>query len=197
GTVQKCPASAKVLPRVRLEQASALSSLGKYSAAIVILDEVINKYPASDMVLRSWLRKGDCQFMLGGVDKRRYEEAIKSFRVVVNNSDAGFENVLEAEYKIGKCKEMLGKIDQALEHYHSKVMVKCLDDIKKGIKRSEASKIWFTRASFSVADMLAARNEWRKVVNVLQRLADADVPASDKARERIKDIKSKRWWRIR
>ncbi|MCK5849660.1 MAG: tetratricopeptide repeat protein, partial [Kiritimatiellae bacterium] len=107
GMIQKCPHGARILPRARFEQAGALSSLGKYSAAIVIFDEIINKYPASDMVLRSWLRKGDCQFMLGGVDKRRYEEAIKSFRVVVNNSDAGFENVLEAEYKIGKCKEML------------------------------------------------------------------------------------------
>ena len=195
--VQVCPQAVQLLPRARFEQSESLLSLGKYSAAIVILDEIINKFPESDLVLYSWLRKGDCQFMLGGENRNRYEEAIKSYRVVANNSDAGFELSLEAEYKIARCKEMLERSEEALEQYHSKVMIRYLAEREKPGKLSEASKTWFTRASFNAAALLEERNEWRKVVNVLQRLADAGVPASEKAAERIREIKDKHWWQDR
>ena len=188
------PSETKLMPKARFEQAESLISLGRYADAITILDEIINKFPNSDLVLDTWLRKGACQFMLGGEDKRRYEEAIKSYQVVVNNADASLEQLLEARYKIGRCCQLLGKIDKALEVYHSKVMVRYLEVVQKGGRPNEACKKWFTRASLNAADILEQRNEWRKVINILQRIVDAGVPASTKARERIKEIRAKKWW---
>ena len=188
------PSATKLMPKARFEQADALCELGRYADAITILDEIINKFPNSELVLQSWLRKAACQFMLGAEDSKRYEEAIRSCRVVVNNADASLEWLLEAEYKIGRCHHHLGRVDKALEQYHSKVMVRYLDAVQKGARPNEGCKKWFTRASLNAADILEARKEWRKVINVLQRVIDADVPASPKARERVKEIRAKNWW---
>ena len=69
-----------------------------------------------------------------------------------------------------------------------------LEAVQEGERPNEACKKWFTRASLNAADILEQMEEWRKVVNILQRIADANIPASAKARERIKEIKAKHWW---
>ncbi|MFC1462476.1 tetratricopeptide repeat protein [Verrucomicrobiota bacterium] len=188
------PSATKLMPKARFEQADSLIELGLYSDAITILDEIINKFPNSDLVLQSWLRKAACQFMLGAENKKRYEEAIKSSRVVVNSANASLEWRLEAEYKIGRCHQLVERENEALEQYHAKVMVEYLEAVETGIRPNEACKKWFTRASLNAADILEQRKEWRKVINILQRIVDAEVPASAKARERIKEIRAKNWW---
>ncbi|MDI6774518.1 MAG: tetratricopeptide repeat protein [Verrucomicrobiota bacterium] len=180
----------------RLAQGEALSQLGNYPAAILSFEEIINKNPGADLVPLAWSRKGYCQFVLGGDDPRRYEETINSYRVVVNDPNAGRARpdlVFESEYMIGRCLEKLGRIDQALDRYYSRVMVRFLNERAKGQWHGEASKKWFTKAAFNAADILEKRGEWRKVVNVLNRLMDSGIPVGDETRERIRKIKSEHW----
>jgi len=178
----------------RFAQANAFVELANYSAAILIYDEIINKYSDSGLLGAAWGRKGDCQFTLGAEDPKRYQESIESYRVVANSPTAAPDEVLQAAYKIGRCLEKTGRIDEALEQYYAKVVVRYLREGEKGVWHNEAAKVWFTRAAFSTADIMESREDWRGAARVLERVAKAEVPAADEAKERIDKIRSEHWW---
>ena len=178
----------------RFAQANAFVELANYSAAILIYDEIINKYSDSGLLGAAWGRKGDCQFTLGAEDSKRYQESIESYRVVANSPTAAPDEVLQAAYKIGRCLEKMERIDEALEQYYAKVMVRYLRDSEKGVWHNESAKVWFTRAAFSTADIMESREDWRGAVRIVERVAKADVPAADEAKARIKKIRSEHWW---
>lgn len=180
--------------RVRFAQADALSMIDKSSAAILVFDEIIHKYPDSGLVAAAWGRKGDCQFTLGNDDPERYKESIDSYKMVIANPDAEPDLILQAEYKIGRSLEKLDKIDDAFEQYYNKVILRYFSDKEKGIIHNEAGKVWFTRAAFHAADILEERNDLRRVVSILNRIIDAKVGSDELAKERIKKIRSEQWW---
>jgi hypothetical protein len=132
--------------------------------------------------------------MLGSEDRKRYEEALRSYNAVVNDAKAGLDLVLQAEYKIGRCLEKEGKTDEAVAQYYARVVVRFLEDKEKSVPQNEAAKMWFTRACFNLADIFEARKEWRQVVSVLERVATAGVPVADETRDRIKRIRAEHWW---
>ncbi|MBT7068304.1 MAG: tetratricopeptide repeat protein, partial [Verrucomicrobia bacterium] len=178
----------------RFAQADAFVELANHSAAILIYDEIINKYPESGLLGAAWGRKGDCQFTLGAEDAKRYQESIESYRVVANSPAAGGDEILQAAYKIGRCLEKMARIDEALEQYYAKVVVRYLREGEKGMWHNESAKVWFTRAAFNTADIMESREDWRGAVRVLERVAKAKVPAAEEAAERIKKIRADRWW---
>lgn len=192
--VKDYPNSEK-MPEVRFAQADTLSELAKFSEAILIFEEIINKYPDNDLLIASaWGRKGDCQFALGVEDPKRYEESMKSYRVVASSPNVNLDLVMQAEYKIGKCLEKLGRTAEAFEQYYLKVIVRYFEDWEKGVWHNEASKVWFTRAAFNAADIMEARKDWQRVVSILERIISANVPAAEEARERIRKIRAEHWW---
>jgi TolA-binding protein len=187
--------NSKKIAEARFAQGDALRQLAKFSAAILIFDEIVNKYPDSELVNPAWLHKGDCQFSLGAEDVARYKEAIGSYRVVANSSTANMGLVLKAEYMIGRSLEKLGRAVEAFEEqYYPKVMIRFFQCREEGIWLNESAKNWFVKAAMNSADILEAKEDWRGVVNILDRVVKAGVYASDEARERIKKIKSEHFW---
>jgi TolA-binding protein len=178
----------------RAVQGDALINLARFSEAILVFEDLITRYPASGLLPLAWLRKGDAQFMLGGENPERYVEALQSFRIVAGDSQAPLDQVLQAEYKTGRCYEKMGRADDAVEQYYAKVVVWFLQEREKGILHTEAAKLWFMRASFNAADIMEARKEWRQVVTILERVVNAGVPVTPETRERISRIRAERWW---
>lgn len=191
--VKEYPNSARVA-EARFAQGDALCNLAKFPEAILVFQEILNKYPASGLVPRTWMRKGDGEFMLGSQDPKRYEEAIRSYGAVVNSAEAGLDLVLQAQYKIGRCLEKAGRIDEAVSQYYAKVVIRFLEDREKRVPLNETAKMWFTRACFNLADIFEAKKEWRQVVSILQRVQAAGIPVTDVTRNRIKRIRSEHWW---
>lgn len=185
------PTSNKLIP-ARLEQGNALRLSGAYSEAILVFEEIIKKNPERKYLALAWMGKGDCQHVLGTKDQNRYNEAIESYRAVIN-VQADVELVLEASYKIGKCLEDMGKLDDALEQYYSDVIARYLENRKKKVWMNDACKKWFTRAVLSSADICETQKEWTKAVNILEHLANAGLEASENARKRIQKIKTEHW----
>jgi TolA-binding protein len=186
--------SSKKMTEARFAQADALSELARFPEAILIFDEIISKYPESPLISMAWARKGDCQFGLGADDKKRYEEAIESYKVVAGDTRADLELVMRAEYRIGACLEKLGKAAEAFQQYYRKVILKYFEDADKGIRHNEACKVWFTRAVLNAAELMEAKKDWPGAVKVLERLVKAGVPAAEEAGKRIKRLKAEHWW---
>ena len=191
--VEEYPQSPKVA-HARFAQADALSELARFSEAILIHDEIINKHPESGLLELAWGRKGDCQFTLGTEDPSRYAESIESYRIVANSSTAGEDMVLQAHYKIGRCIEKQGRDMDAFKQYYIEVLLRYLEGREKGVWHTEASKVWFTRAAYNAAAIMEGREDWRAMVRVLERVADADVPASQEARVRAEALRTEHWW---
>jgi TolA-binding protein len=194
GKLAKAHPESPKLVEARFAQGDAMRELAQFSGAILVFDEIIHKHAASPLVARAWLRRGDCQFMLGTDDEKRYEEAIHSYRVVAGDQRAAFELALEAEYKVGRGLEKLGRGQDALDQYHAKVMVSFLEAKDEGEWLGPEAEMWFTRASFNAAEILEARGDWSGVVRILERVVLARVPAADETRARIQRIRSEHFW---
>jgi tetratricopeptide (TPR) repeat protein len=191
--VKEYPSSPRIA-EARFAQADAMNELAKYPAAILIYEEIIIKYPDSELVPAAWCRKGDSQFTLGAENAKRYDEAIESYRVVVNSSGAGPELAMQANHNIGRCLEKSGRAMEAFEQYYLKVMVPFLEERAKGVWHTETCKRWFTKAVLNAADIMEARKDWTRAVSILERAVEADVPAAGDIKERIKKITSEHWW---
>jgi tetratricopeptide (TPR) repeat protein len=179
---------------VRVLQGDALSELGEFSRAIVVFDDLIAKYPNSPLVSAAWGRKGDCQFTLGASDDKRYGEAVRSYRSVEKSPGVTFDLELQAEYKIGRCLDKMGRKTEAFEQYYTRVVVRYLEQAEiPPHEVSVAAAVWYTKAVFAVADILEADRNWRRAVKVLERVVESRVPAARDAQERIDRIRAEHW----
>jgi tetratricopeptide (TPR) repeat protein len=179
------------LAEARFFQGEALSELGEFPSAILLFEELIAKFPDHYLVAAAWMRKGDCQFTLGADDSKRFEEAMESYQAVLKRADAPFESRLQAEYKIGRCLDMLKRFPEALERYHARVIVPYLEgQLSEG---HAGAAVWFTKAAFAAADILEADKRWREAVRMLERVIEAGVPSAGDARARIEKIRSGHW----
>lgn len=173
------------MAEVRFAQGEALTELGKHPEAILAFNEIITRHGDCGFVDQAWGRKGNCQFVLGGLEPGRYEEAVESYRVVTRSPTAGADLKLQAEYRIGRCLEKLGRENEAFEQYYLKVVLKYMQEREDGVWHNEASQVWFTRAAFDAADLMAAQNKRQTEIGILKRVVEAGVPAKEEARARI------------
>ena len=186
------PASSR-LAEIRFQQGDALSELGEFSRAILVFEELIAKFSESDLVAAAWGRKGDCQFTLGASDAKRYDEAMASYGMVGSARGSSLELKLQAEYKIGRCMEKQGRKAEALEQYYTKAVCGYLDEAAASRRASAGAAVWFTKAAFASADILEADKNWRRAVRILERVANAGVPESRAAKDRMERIRTEHW----
>lgn len=178
----------------RLDQANVLIALAKFPEAILALQEIINRFPQSDLVPDAWLRLGDCQFMLGADDAMRYAAASTAFRAAASHPNARVDLMLQAEYKIGRCLQKMDRPDEAMRQYYKNVIVRYQEVRDGGAAPGEAARTWVGRAARDTADILEERKEWQKVVSVLERALNAGVADDTGIRDRIQTIRAQHWW---
>jgi TolA-binding protein len=184
------PASQR-LAEARFVQADALCELRRFDEAVLLFNEVITRYPESDWGTPAWGRKGDSYLLMGGDDPKRFQEAMDSYREMLGRRDVTPSMALQAEYKIGRCLEKLKRVNEAIEHYYSRVVVPFLDDRAKGRIDDEAA-VWFTLAAFNAADLLVQTGKTAAAARVLQRVADTDLPGRSEARQRLERLERTR-----
>jgi len=175
-------------PEARYFQGEALCELGEYAGAILIFEDILKQYPDHSLVEAALFRKGDSQFTLGSSDVKRYEEAMASYQQVLDRPAPFPVARLQADYKIGRCLEKMGRSADAFERYMKVVYAY----FKEPALRPQ-SNVWFARAAFNAAELKEREKSWRKASNIYRRIVDADIPASRDAAERIEQIQKKHW----
>jgi hypothetical protein len=104
------------------------------------------------------------------------------------------DEALQAACKLGLAHEKLGRGEAALEQYYSGVMLPFLVEKEKGAIPGEAARVWFSRAARGAAAIVEQRQDWRRLVRILERAAAADVEFSAEAQTRMQAVKSDYWW---
>ncbi|HAL91911.1 MAG TPA: hypothetical protein DCM68_02665, partial [Verrucomicrobia bacterium] len=181
------PDSAR-LAETLLAQGDVLSELGQFAAAILAFNEVIVKFPQTPEAMIAWGRKGDCQFTLGQEDPARYEEALLSYRTLLDFAGAPADLRLQAGYKVGRCLEKMNRVPAALDRYMEVVY----SFLQEEQPPAEAA-VWFTRAAFGTAALQENAGRWKEAAGIYRRVADAGVPAAAEARGRTERIRQEHW----
>lgn len=176
------------LAETLLAQGDVLSELGQFSAAIVAFNEVIVRYPQTPEAMVAWGRKGDCQYTLGQESPARYEEALLSYRTLLDYAGAPADMRLQAGYKIGRALEKMGRTAAALDRY----MEVAYSYLQETRPPPEAT-VWFTRAAFGAAGLQERAGNWKEAVGIYGRVADSGVPAAGEARDRMERIRRDHW----
>lgn len=177
------------LADARFAQGDALSELGQFAGAILAFDETIKLAPDSYLAELAWGRKGDCHFTLGADSAPRYEQALICYQAVRNSPKATRELQMQAEYKMGRCLERMGRPDDAFERYMA-VVYAHLEDRRGG---RMGAPLWFTRAAFNAAALKEKQDQWREAVNVYRRVVEDGGAASAEAQDRIQKIRFEKW----
>ena len=186
--MKQYPSSAK-RPEARYAQGEAMYALGEFAGAILFYEELIKEFSGNALEYSALLRKGDSQFALGAENPKRYEEAMASFQAVLDRPDAPVALRGQAEYKLGRCLEKLGRLEPAFERYMNVVYAFA----QAPAPASREAELWFTRAAFKAAELKEGEKSWKKAANIYQRVVDARVPAGLDAAERIRKIRSENW----
>jgi TolA-binding protein len=176
------------LAETLLAQGDVLSELGQFSAAILAFSEVIVRFPQTPEAMVAWGRKGDCQYTLGQENPARYEEALLSYRTLLDYAGAPVDLRLQAGYKIGRCLEKMGRAAAALDRY-MEVAYSYLQEVQPP---AEAT-VWFTRAAFGAAALQERAGNWKEADGIYRRVADSGVPAAAEARDRMERIRRDHW----
>lgn len=176
------------IPETLLAQGDVLSELGQFAAAILAFNEVIVKFPQRPEAMIAWGRKGDCQYTLGQEHPARYEEALLSYRTLLDFAGAPVDLRLQAGYKIGRCLEKMGRAAAALDRY-MEVVYSFLQEVQPP---AEAT-VWFTRAAFGAAALQERTGHWKQAVGIYGRVADSGIPAAAEARDRMERIRKEHW----
>ncbi len=176
------------LAETLLAQGDVLSELGQFAAAILAFNEVIVKFPQAPEALVAWGRKGDCQYTLGQENAARYEEALLSYRTLLDFAGAPTDLRLQAGYKVGRCLEKMGRAAAALDRYMDVVYA----FLQEEAPPAEAN-VWFTRAAFGAAALQENAGRWPEAARIYGRVADSGVPAAAEARARMDRIRQEHW----
>jgi cellulose synthase operon protein C len=176
------------LAETLLAQGDVLSELGQFPAAILAFNEVIVKFPQQPEAMMAWGRKGDCQYTLGQENPARYEEALLSYRTLLDFAGAPVDLRLQAGFKIGRCLEKMGRSAAAFDRY-MEVVYSYLQEVRPP---AEAT-VWFTRSAFAAAALQERAGRWKEAFGIYRRVADSDAPAAAEARARMERIRTEHW----
>ena len=198
GDLAKLHPGSPLVPEARFLQGDALSELGgvRTADAILAFEEIIRNWPESYYVDAAWGRKGDCLFTLGteleepAARNSRLQEAMAAYQTAASSETASFELKLQAGYKVGRCLEKMGKVEEAFKQYMEVVYAYA------GARRlhGETDPFWFTRAAFNAAAIVKSEQRWAEAISIYRRVMQERVPAADEADKFIQEIRLKHWF---
>lgn len=169
-------------------QANALIELARFDEAMLLLDRIIVQSPGTPAARDALLRKSDCLFTMGSGNVTSYEEAMKTYRKCVKESNPTEPELLKLNFKIARCLEKMGREAEAVDQYYTGVMLRYGENRENRIRMGEESASLFVRAGFAAAQLCSKRGEPERAIAILKRISNAGVPGSKEAEIRIKAL---------
>lgn len=177
-----------LVPDARFAQGDALTELGEFSGALLAFDDIVRRFPSHPLADRARGRMGDCQFMLGADRPERYQEAIANYRALLDSPAVMPALRLQAEFKIGRCYEKMGRNADAFRYYLETVY----GWLAARAEGRFVEPVWFVRAVFAAAAIKEEEQQWDEAIRIYERLVAAGLPAGADAEKRIQKIQQAR-----
>lgn len=173
-----------------LVQGEALMEQGRYAEAVMVFDRAAAKSGGTGAdAAKALALRADALYAMGAGDHRRYEEAIDAYRGLPEGSALSEDRKLEVAFKIGRSLEKLRLTGEAMDQYYKNVVLAYQDGVNRGVLYGTPSRTFFSRAAFALVDYLASAGDMKGAVKVLERVRDAEVPASEEASRRLEEFR--------
>ena len=172
-------------PEVLFYLGDALTELDRFDEAIVRFQQLLREYPTSYLAPAAQGRIGDCQYTLGEENAERYEEALHTYRQVMEASGTPLDLRLQATYKTGRALASLERRGEAQE-----LFLKAVAGFRENYTELPASsRIWFVRSVTDAAQYYESQERYRDAIRVYRELATTDVEGAAEALRRIEDLR--------
>jgi len=181
--------------QARHEKSLNLIKLDRFDEAIQILDEILqSNTAATDLLIAARCDKGYALYMKAlalGNDSKTLGLAADEFADVVRDSRASRAWRYQASVRRGKCLELLGRDNIALEIYQS-LTHESEENPAPQIGSSPIDEYnWLYRAGFSAMEILEKNQDWAGAVRLAETLAQRSGPRASEALRRASRLRLK------
>lgn len=169
----------------RHQQSLAKLRQGNPREALAVIEALLDpKRPLSpELRLAALTTKGQALFDLAQSSPEKEGQlvaAVATFDRIIEDRYANRFWINQASLHKGRCLEILGDDDKALEVYFNVISRSPLE----GLNGREAPEYtWFYRAGFAAISILRERQEWRSAVRLAERLGATSGPRAEEAAE--------------
>ncbi len=174
-----------------LVQGEAVMELGRYAEAAQLFGRAAVQGADGPNALKAAVLRADALYAMGAGDASRYEEAIAAYRALPEGSALTPDRRIEVSFKIGRALEKLRRTKDAMDQYYRNVVLAYSEGTAKGVVFSEATRAFFARSAFLLADYYEAGGSFHAANEILNKVVAAGVPAAEEAKNRIAELKKK------
>jgi len=184
--------NSRVKPSALMVQGEALVELARFDEAVLIFDRVaLSEGLSAEDRLRVQVLKADALYAMGADNAASYSLALDAYRSIRIGNALSPEERLVVSFKIARTLEKLRRMDEAIDQYYTQVVLAYRAERFRGVALTDEARALFSRAAFRLADEYESRGRDWQALNILELVAESDVPAAEEARKRIGKISSK------
>ena len=174
-----------------LVQGEATMELGRYAEAVQLFDRAVAQAEDGPSALKAAILKADALYAMGAGDASRYEQAVAAYRALPEGGALTPDRRIEVAFKIGRALEKMRCTKEAMDQYYRKVVLAYSEEVAKETVFSMASRAFFARSAFILADYYEAGGNFHAAKEVLDKVIAAGVPAAEEAKKRLAELKKK------
>lgn len=162
-----------------------LSDRGDYRGALLAFEDLTKTYDAgkspqmAERILEAHGRRGECLRQL-----KRMDEALAAFTLIVDSPKADTALRNQAFVEAGKTYENMDDFKHALENYIAPLYEKNT----QGPGPESPEFFWICKGGLEASRLLEGQKNWKGAVRVLKRMIELNLPCSQKAEERLKQL---------
>ena len=184
--------SASERPAALIVQGESLIELARFDEAVLVLEiAALGEGVGAEERMRASVLKADALYAMGADNPARYQAALEAYRSVLFGGKLGPSAQISVSFKIARTLEKLKRADEAMDQYYTQVVLAYRDGRISGVRYDDDARAAFSRAAFRLADEYEGRGGDAQAVNILNLVAESDVPAAAEARNRIRRISAK------
>ena len=185
-------ADAKAKPQALMVQGESLIELSRFDEAVLVLDRVL----VADGVrqgerARAKMLRADALYAMGADNPARYVAALEAYRDVRFGGDLSADERLSLSYRIARTLDKLKRTEEAMDQYYTQVVLAYREGRLAGGHFTDEARAVFSKAAFRLADEYESRGQDRQSIDILELVAESDVPAAAEAVRRINRMRSK------
>ena len=183
---------AKAKPQALMVQGESLIELSRFDEAVLVLDRVLVADDVrQDERSRAKMLRADALYAMGADNPSRYVAALEAYRDVRFGGDLSVSERLSLSYRIARTLDKLKRTEEAMDQYYTQVVLAYREGRLAGGHFTDEARAAFSKAAFRLADEYESRGQDRQSIDVLELVAESDVPAAAEAVRRINRMKSK------
>ncbi len=179
-------------------QGEALKELARFDEAVLVFERAGRMAVSETLRRRAEISRADCLFAMGADDAKCYQNALESYRALLQGEKLTPSARLELAFKVGRTCEKLRRFEEAAEEYYTNVVLAYWNGVRPDAEDASprvlfdgTARAFFARAAFILADYYESRGEPRQAVRMLKYLVAAQVPSADEAKRRIRRLKER------